>query len=75
MGAAKWIAGFLGWAAWGPIGGLIGYFIGKAVDNYIDMSRQLPPGDGGTYTGRQAGTRPGGGYQRSSGSRGYTAQE
>ena len=79
MGAAKWIAGFLGWAAWGPIGGLIGYFLGKAVDNYIDMSRQLPPGDRGNYTGgyngRQAGNSQPGGYQRSSGTRGYTAQE
>jgi len=79
MGAAKWIAGFLGWAAWGPIGGLIGYFLGKAVDNYIDMSRQLPPGDGenytGSYTRRQGGNGQTGGYQRSSGTRGYTAQE
>ncbi|MBQ9192844.1 MAG: TerB family tellurite resistance protein [Bacteroidales bacterium] len=79
MGAAKWIAGFLGWAAWGPIGGLIGYFFGKAVDDYIDMSRQLPPGGGSGSTGRGTysgtGSSQTGGSQRSTGSRGYTATE
>ena len=76
MSAAKWIAGFLGWAAWGPIGGLIGYFLGKAVDDYIDRSRQLPPGgDGGNYGGTGTGNRQAGGYQRSAGTRGYTATE
>ena len=61
MGAAKWIGGFLGWVAWGPIGALIGYWLGKAVDNYIDGSHQLPGGDGWD---RQSGQ---GGYQRQSG--------
>ena len=46
MGAGKWIGGFLGWVAWGPIGALIGYLLGKAVDTYIDGSHQLPGGDG-----------------------------
>ena len=32
MSKAKWIGGFLGWVAWGPIGALIGYLLGKAVD-------------------------------------------
>ena len=64
MGAAKWIGGILGWVAWGPIGALIGYWLGKAVDNYIDGSHQLPGGDG---------WRPGqgGGYQQQSGRGGY----
>ena len=64
MGAAKWIGGILGWVAWGPIGALIGYWLGKAVDNYIDGSHQLPGGDG---------WRPGqgGGYQQQSGQGGY----
>ena len=76
MGAAKWIGGFLGWVAWGPIGALIGYLLGKAVDNYIDGSHQLPGGDGwdrqsgqGQY--RQSGQ---GGYQRQSGQGGYQQQ-
>ena len=65
MGAAKWIGGFLGWVAWGPIGALIGYWLGKAVDNYIDGSHQLPGGDGWEQQSRQ------GGYQRQSGQGGY----
>ena len=64
MGAAKWIGGFLGWVAWGPIGALIGYWLGKAVDNYIDGSHQLPGGDGWEQQSRQ------GGYQRQSGQHG-----
>ena len=61
MGAAKWIGGFLGWVAWGPIGALIGYWLGKAVDNYIDGSHQLPGGDGWDRQSSQ------GGYQRQTG--------
>ena len=62
MGSTKWITGILGWVAFGPIGGLIGFLLGKAVDNYIDSARQLPGGDG-TYT--QQRTQRGG----------YTANE
>ena len=65
MGSAKWIGGVLGWVAWGPIGAIIGYFLGKAVDNYIDASHQLP---GGSGSGRQqGGYQQGGGYQRHTG--------
>ena len=68
MGAAKWIGGILGWVAWGPIGALIGYWLGKAVEDYIDGSHQLPGGDG---------WRPGqgGGYQQQSGQGGYGQQQ
>ena len=80
MGKAKWIGGFLGWVAGGPIGALIGYLLGKAVDTYIDGSHQLPGGDS---TGQQGGYRqPGGyqtgqsgGYQRTTSNRRYTADE
>ena len=27
MGLGKWIAGALGWAMFGPIGGILGYFV------------------------------------------------
>ncbi|MDD4848066.1 MAG: TerB family tellurite resistance protein [Bacteroidales bacterium] len=33
MGFAKWIAGSLGWAAFGPIGGLLGFAIGSFIDS------------------------------------------
>ena len=32
MGAGKWIGGFLGWVALGPIGGLLGFLFGSALD-------------------------------------------
>ena len=44
MGFGKWIGGLLGWAAWGPIGGLIGFWFGSAVDSYIDRARQISDG-------------------------------
>lgn len=70
MGAAKWIGGLLGWVSWGPIGALIGFLLGKAVDTYIDMARQLSGTDDGTSRTGQPG-----GYQRQTSSRGYTASE
>ena len=64
MGSAKWIGGLLGWVSGGPIGALLGYFLGSAVAKFIDAARQLP---GGGYGDSQ------GGYGRSgSGSGGYT---
>ena len=85
MGSAKWIGGFLGWVSGGPIGALLGYFIGSAVDKFIDVARQLP-GDGsgtggygsgggyGGYTGRPGGyQQQTGGYRTSTGR--YTADE
>lgn len=30
---AKWIGGGLGWAIFGPIGGIFGFFIGSMVDS------------------------------------------
>ena len=66
MGSAKWIAGLLGWVTGGPIGALIGYFLGKAVDSFIEMAQQLP-GSGGS-SGQGGYTRTGGGYSRTGGS-------
>lgn len=41
MGAGKWIGGFLGWVTLGPIGALLGFWFGAAVDGYIDRARQI----------------------------------
>ena len=41
MGFGKWIGGFLGWVTLGPIGALLGFFFGSAVDGYIERSGQL----------------------------------
>ena len=79
MGKAKWIGGFLGWVAWGPIGALIGYLLGKAVDTYIDGSHQLPGGDGWERQSEQGSYRqqtgPGSYGQSQSRQNRYTADE
>ena len=41
MGASKWIGGILGWALFGPIGGLLGYLAGSAVDGYLNGAIQV----------------------------------
>ena len=78
MGSAKWIVGFLGWVSGGPIGALLGYFIGSAVDRFIDAARQLPgDGSGGSFGGGYGTGRSGsgyGGYGTGSGYGGYTGR-
>ena len=68
MGAFKWIAGFLGWVTWGPIGALLGFLAGSAIDSYIGVSNQLPGGDSSS---QQSYSRS----QQRTGTRSYTAEE
>jgi len=70
MGSAKWIGGFLGWVAGGPIGALIGFLLGKAVESIFDSSAEIPGGGAA-----QGGYNRSESYGRSSGTRGYTASE
>lgn len=42
MGSAKWLVGFLGWVSWGPIGALLGFILGSAIDTYVDLSKRIP---------------------------------
>ena len=68
MGSAKWIVGLLGWVTWGPIGALLGFLAGTALDKYIEIARQLPGyGDGPARSGNPRPQGPS--------TRGYTAQE
>lgn len=67
MGKIKWIAGFLGWVTWGPIGALLGFLAGSFLDVQIDASRRLL--DSEKAAGRSAGA------QRQAGSRSYSADE
>lgn len=88
MGSAKWIGGLLGWVSGGPIGALLGYFLGSAVEKFIDAARQLPGdgsgtggyGTGGYGSGTGGSSRGGyqqqtGGYRTSTGGRGYSTTE
>ena len=65
MGKTKWITGLLGWVTFGPIGALIGYFLGSAVESYIDMARQIP--GGGSGQGSSQGGYGRGGYSQGGG--------
>ncbi len=73
MGSGKWIGGFLGWVTGGPIGALLGYFIGSAVDKFIDVTRQLPGGGAGNGQGGYGGGYGTGGYG-TGGYGGYTGR-
>ena len=68
MGAFKWIAGFLGWVTWGPIGALLGFLAGSAIEDYIEGARQLP---GGASSSPHSYSQS----QQHTGTRGYTAKE
>ena len=66
MGAGKWIGGVLGWVVFGPIGALLGWWFGGAVEDYIDRARQVS--DSSSRSSYSSSARP------SSGSR-YSASE
>lgn len=68
MGSFKWIAGFLGWVTWGPIGALLGFLAGSAIEDYIEGARQLP---GGASSSQHSYSQS----QQHTGTRGYTAAE
>lgn len=38
MGLGKWIAGALGWAMFGPIGGILGYFFTSRIERLAEVS-------------------------------------
>lgn len=38
MGLGKWIAGALGWAMFGPIGGILGYFVTSRLEKLAEVS-------------------------------------
>lgn len=52
MAFGKWIGGYLGWSAFGPIGALIGFIVGTIFDAATEGSgTQRLEGSSGTYTG------------------------
>ena len=38
MGFGKWIAGALGWAMFGPIGGILGYYFASRVEKLAESA-------------------------------------
>ena len=65
MARTKWIAGLLGWVAYGPIGALLGYFLGSFIDNSIEAARQIGSGQSSGSGSRTTYNRTGGGYTQS----------
>lgn len=64
MGSLKWIAGFLGWVSGGPIGALLGFLVGSAVESGMQTVKNI----GGP---QQSGTT----YQRTTSYGGYSPSE
>ena len=77
MGSIKWIGGFLGWVSFGPIGALLGFFMGAMVDGTIDVAKRLTGMGADEGSARPDGYQRGtsGNYQRSTGRTTYTANE
>ena len=62
----KWIAGIVGWVAWGPIGGLMGFVFGRFLDAQIENVQRLSSGERAGQSTQ---------WQRSASNRGYTPGE
>jgi DnaJ like chaperone protein len=72
MAWTKWIGGFLGWIWLGPIGGLIGFAIGSAIDAGIGaVNGHRIPGNGEEDESAQTGR---GGWQSTGGNSGYSGR-
>lgn len=44
MSLGKWIAGALGWAMFGPLGGLLGYFLASRLERMAELSAEYQGG-------------------------------
>lgn len=76
MGSIKWLGGLLGWVTGGPIGALLGFFLGSAAERSITVFRQIggsTPNDGDGPHQRSYG--PGATGERSYRTGGYSATE
>ena len=74
MGSTKWIAGLLGWVAWGPIGGILAFLAVSFIEDGIDITRRISSGSDGQQSGQSYGR--GTSYQTGTGStRRYSSTE
>ena len=55
MGLGKWILGGLGWSIMGPIGGIIGFLIGRKLENRDDSDGYIGTGGDTAYGGGRHG--------------------
>ena len=59
MGVTRWIFTGLGWVGGGPIGALIGYCIGRAIEGFSEVSGPVKLGDSQYYMGSDGTPRNG----------------
>lgn len=52
MGLFKWLAGALGWALFGPLGGIIGYLLGSGIEGG-NSSSSYSGGSTGSYSAQE----------------------
>ena len=50
MAILKWVLGGIGWVLGGPLGAIVGYFIGSAISSNDVRPQQIGDGDDGTGT-------------------------
>lgn len=74
MGTLKWIGGLLGWVSGGPIGAIIGVFLGSVAERGIESIQQLGSGNGNGY-GSTGYSGTGTGYTGQRSPYGYSASE
>lgn len=58
MGFAKWLAGGLGWAFGGPVGGILGFALGALIDEATDTA-DIPKVEAGQGGNKRHNTRRG----------------
>jgi len=59
MAFGKWIGGYLGWSAFGPIGALIGFLVGSVWDKAVEAGGTPRLEGGSSFTGTTRQTREG----------------
>jgi len=55
----KWIGGGLGWAAGGPLGAILGFFLGSMIDGISASTQQYSDVESGPIPGYKPRTQPG----------------
>ena len=55
----KWIGGGLGWAAGGPLGAILGFFLGSMIDGISTTTQQYSDTQAGPAPGYRPATQPG----------------
>ena len=64
MGLGKWILGGLGWSIFGPIGGILGFLLGRSFENGNLLGSGSSDDQPSSHRAYQSSNTSGGGYHR-----------